>query len=43
MRQFNVDLYKSSINIAAETTPYYQSNDISHVKRHYVMNPICGR
>ena len=43
MRQFNVDLYKSSINIAGETTPYYQSNDISHVKRHYVMNPICGR
>ena len=41
--QFNADLYLSSINIATETTPHSQSNDVSHVKRHYVMNPICGR
>ena len=33
----------ASINIGAEITPHSQSNDISHVKRHYVMNPICGR
>ena len=28
----------AATNIAAETTPQSQSNDISHVKRHYVMN-----
>ena len=41
--QFNADLYLSSIIIATETTPHSQLNDVSHVKRHYVMNPICGR
>ena len=38
-----LNLYLTSINIATETTPHSQANDISHVKRHYVMNPICGR
>ena len=42
-RQFNADLCHKSINIAAETNPRSQSNDISHFKRHYVMKPICGR
>ena len=36
-RQFNADLYNSSINIAAEITPHSQSNDISHFKRHYAL------
>ena len=41
--QFNADLCHKSINIAAETNPRSQSNDISHFKGHYVMKPICGR
>ena len=36
-------IYHSRIGIAAETTPRFQSNDISHIKRQYVMNPICER
>ena len=40
---FNADLYYTSINITDETNPRSQSNCIIHVKRHYVMNPICGR
>ena len=35
-RQFNADLYHSSISIAAKTTPRSQSKDISHAKKHYV-------
>ena len=34
----NADLYLSSIKFAAETTPHPQTNGISHVKRHHVMN-----
>ena len=42
-RHFNADLYRNNINIDYETNPRSQSNDISHAKRHYVTNPICGR
>ena len=41
-RQFNADLYLSSINIATKLPPL-SIEQHNHVKKHYVMSPICGR